>query len=199
VGDHTAKKAKQNDTTQEDAVEPSLPSDDEDDSGGDESDASESTSFAALAPGPHTFFSWVEALDVLLGDGDDENPFLYLKSMAMEAYSHVAHMEDEQARQDAIGEYLEDMDYWECYPDEDDAGKSSIADALRKKWDEKESEAWWWEVTMQREEPGDSVAALKVSLESGGKSTGWWLTDFRAADEEGDRAMSCISVHNNTT
>ena len=99
---------------------------------------------------------------------------------------------------------MEDLGYLALDLDDDDKD-AAPAKALIAAWTKArvESKAWWWELTLVRDEPEGDAPRLKASVQSsthnedhdvaGGKPLGhWWITSVQPA---ADDAAKAITLH----
>lgn len=158
-------------------------------------------------PGPHTVLIWAEALHALLGDGSDiDAPFVTLKASALDVWQRVRDVPADE-RFDVVQEVGGRAKRW--YVSVEDGHEERKA-ALLELWEERkkkdtqeggeggedaegaedDDKAWWNEVTLQKDDPGDDTPAVKVDLEEEGT---FWITDIAPAGEDVSKAMSLLA------
>ncbi|KAH7106834.1 hypothetical protein BKA62DRAFT_825455 [Auriculariales sp. MPI-PUGE-AT-0066] len=150
---------------------------------------------------PNVFLTWKDGVVGTLEDTNADETRFWLKSQIVEAYGTTE--EEVTERVDTVG-------YWSFEVDEE-ALHTPAATALRSAFKEAHAaddakDVWWWEVTVQRNEPADSTPRIKAKLESsehhddhdvsGGQKLGeWWIIDLKPASSDVAKA---IQTHRDT-
>ena len=168
--------------------------DDEEEEDEEEEEEDDKDSSEVLdGPGPHVFMCWADAIFSLVGPIDDQ-PYLTLKSTAVEAWRKVAHLPKAE-RYEALSPHMDNVRAWELIFDEE-GEETPSGQLLSKAWEDvlaKEKSTggrgWWYEVTVQREKPAEGSAGLEIEFDGGPKGK-WWITGFAITDKEAHDAMS---------
>lgn len=166
-----------------------------------------------MGKGSRTYYGWADGIFGLFGTGD--HLFLVPKSQFDIAYSRAA---SDGAKEDESADYYEplyDVEKIELLFDEKDS-EIEGAKALEKVWDEViERGDWFYEITLQTEEPESGKPAMEVKLGWGynpdndetlgeddkkelkaaqneGSPMIRWITGFGVPDEESSNGLEFL-------
>ncbi|KII94034.1 hypothetical protein PLICRDRAFT_36265 [Plicaturopsis crispa FD-325 SS-3] len=185
----------------------------------DAADNSEPGKKVPLGKGPHAFLLWADELLYIFDAGAPEQAALRLEYEVLAQYE--LYKKDKEAWDSTA------VRFWELsLPENEDAGSSDEGEesgdeeedkdtgdekaklggvkGLRKVYQEADEKAmaqgrsaWWWVLSVQRDEPEGDVPKMAIALDGtygGGTAEdsigSWWVTDIVEAKPETDKAIS---------